>query len=287
MSDAQARLNQVKDVLTFNRTATTIPFDPDCTKFPLRKDVPRRADAPPEAAWVWGENDQVILLLYTCSEALAHGMPAWSHQSPYSRESESCGGGDQDWREDILEVCHESRSLTHHAHMHSLPLNEPEVPAFHRETFKHEIKDLAGGLAFDDLYTLNTQSGTQWDGFRHVFRTPLPMDWVAAERRRFPTWPPGPSTTTRTQQTSLERTLLSRTPSITGANTVDWSEEECYSTTARTRTRKVSSTTASSTIASLTRSSIFAERTKASTFAPKRREATSRLVTYFSSEVAS
>ncbi len=62
MSDAQARLNQVKDILTFNKTATTIPFDPNCTKFPSRKDVPRRADAPAGAAWVWGEHDQVILL---------------------------------------------------------------------------------------------------------------------------------------------------------------------------------------------------------------------------------
>ncbi|KAL8951172.1 MAG: hypothetical protein Q9222_002832 [Ikaeria aurantiellina] len=59
MSDAQARLNQVKDILTFNKTATAIPFDPDCTRFPSRKDVPRRADAPPGAAWVWGEDDQV------------------------------------------------------------------------------------------------------------------------------------------------------------------------------------------------------------------------------------
>ncbi|KAL8943463.1 MAG: hypothetical protein Q9211_000960 [Gyalolechia sp. 1 TL-2023] len=59
MSDAQVRLNQVNDILTFNKTATTIPFDPDCTKFPNRKDVPRRADAPQDAAWVWGGNDQV------------------------------------------------------------------------------------------------------------------------------------------------------------------------------------------------------------------------------------
>lgn len=51
---------------------------------------------------------------------------------------------------------------------YSLPLNVPEVPAFHRETFKHEIKELVEGKAYDDLYTLNTQSGTQWDGFRHV-----------------------------------------------------------------------------------------------------------------------
>ena len=49
----------------------------------------------------------------------------------------------------------------------SLPLNVPNQPAFGREIFKHEIKTLAEGYAYDDLYTMNTQSGTQWDGFRH------------------------------------------------------------------------------------------------------------------------
>jgi hypothetical protein len=43
----------------------------------------------------------------------------------------------------------------------------PNQPAFGRETFKHEIKTLHEGVAYDDLYTMNTQSGTQWDGFRH------------------------------------------------------------------------------------------------------------------------
>ena len=50
----------------------------------------------------------------------------------------------------------------------SLPLNVPEQPAFGREKFKHTIKVLAENVAYDDLYELNTQSGTQWDGFRHV-----------------------------------------------------------------------------------------------------------------------
>jgi len=43
----------------------------------------------------------------------------------------------------------------------------PNVPAFGREVFTHEIKTLAEGLAYDDVYHMNTQSGTQWDGFRH------------------------------------------------------------------------------------------------------------------------
>jgi hypothetical protein len=43
---AHNRLIKISDFLTGNKTATTIPWDPDCTKFPNRKDVPRREDAP-------------------------------------------------------------------------------------------------------------------------------------------------------------------------------------------------------------------------------------------------
>ncbi|KAL8801457.1 MAG: hypothetical protein Q9182_004423 [Xanthomendoza sp. 2 TL-2023] len=139
MSDAQSRLNQVKDILNMNKTATTIPFDPNCTRFPNRKDVPRPVDAPPGAAWVWGDNDQLgrINLL----------TPA----RVKSAAAEIQTG--------------ETIAL-------NLPLNVPAVPAFHREVFKHEIKELFKGRAYDDLYTLNTQSGTQWDGFRHVSHLP-------------------------------------------------------------------------------------------------------------------
>jgi len=64
-SPAQSRLTQVKDFLTFNKTATTPPFDPDSTIFPLRKDLPAIPGAPVGAAWVWGENDYVCNFFYT------------------------------------------------------------------------------------------------------------------------------------------------------------------------------------------------------------------------------
>jgi hypothetical protein len=54
----------------------------------------------------------------------------------------------------------------------NLPLDVPNVPAFEREPFNHEIKILAKNVAYDDKYQLNTQSGTQWDGFRHVAHIP-------------------------------------------------------------------------------------------------------------------
>lgn len=55
------RLAQLKDHLTMTKTATTIPFDPNCTSFPRRKDVPQPSYAPPgvPTAWVWGENDSL------------------------------------------------------------------------------------------------------------------------------------------------------------------------------------------------------------------------------------
>jgi hypothetical protein len=52
-------------------------------------------------------------------------------------------------------------------------LNVPNQPAFGREVFKHEIKALAEGYAYDDLYTMNTQSGTQWDVSNHVLKNVL------------------------------------------------------------------------------------------------------------------
>jgi len=42
-------LTKIFDISTFNKTATTIPFDPDCTKFPSRKELPEIPGAPPGA----------------------------------------------------------------------------------------------------------------------------------------------------------------------------------------------------------------------------------------------
>jgi hypothetical protein len=36
-----------------------LPWNPNCTKFPSRKDLPQLPGAPEGAAWVWGEEDQV------------------------------------------------------------------------------------------------------------------------------------------------------------------------------------------------------------------------------------
>lgn len=72
-STAGQRLTQIKDFLTMNKTATTIPWDPDSTKFPTRKELPEIPGAPKEAAWVWGDNDYVRRLHHTSQIALIGG----------------------------------------------------------------------------------------------------------------------------------------------------------------------------------------------------------------------
>lgn len=56
---ANQRLTQIKDSLTMEKTAASIPWDPNSTKFPTRKELPDVPGAPKGAAWVWGDNDNV------------------------------------------------------------------------------------------------------------------------------------------------------------------------------------------------------------------------------------
>lgn len=46
---ARSRLVKVADILTFNKTATNLPWDPDSTNFPARRELPEIVGAPPGA----------------------------------------------------------------------------------------------------------------------------------------------------------------------------------------------------------------------------------------------
>lgn len=132
------RLSTMAGTLTgLSKTAgPDIPFDPDSAVFPTRQNIPRLPGAPTDAAWVWGPDDNLGRLnLLTPSRTAAA-----------AKECIQTG---------------ESARL-------DLPLNVPAQPAFGRCVFEHRIKAIHEGVAYDDEYTLNTQSGTQWDGFRHV-----------------------------------------------------------------------------------------------------------------------
>ncbi|KAF9883327.1 hypothetical protein FE257_003745 [Aspergillus nanangensis] len=115
------------------QTAPT-QWDPEATEFPSRKNLPPIPGAPPEAAWFWGPNDSLgrLNLLTTKRIKAAVRLIETGELIPLD-----------------------------------LPLDTPAVPSFGREPFQHSIKEVQAGIVYDDLYTLNTQSGSQWDGFGH------------------------------------------------------------------------------------------------------------------------
>ncbi|RJE22987.1 hypothetical protein PHISCL_04678 [Aspergillus sclerotialis] len=110
------------------------PWNPNNIQFPSRKELPKLAGAPEGAAWVWGKDDYLGRLNLLTPQRV---------------------------KEAISEV------QTGEMVRLDLPLHIPEPPAFGRQPFEHKITELAPGIAYDDSYSLNTQSGTQWDGFRH------------------------------------------------------------------------------------------------------------------------
>jgi hypothetical protein len=96
---AGQRLTQIKDFLTMNKTATTIPWHPDCTKFPTRKELPKIPGAPAEAAWVWGDNDYACTILlqsfiadvvYRLDVSISLRLHAWLRQEEKFEQARLC-----------------------------------------------------------------------------------------------------------------------------------------------------------------------------------------------------
>ncbi|OOG00850.1 hypothetical protein ASPCADRAFT_159203 [Aspergillus carbonarius ITEM 5010] len=111
-----------------------LPWDPNNTQFPSRRELPRIPGAPEDAAWVWGKDDSLGRLnLLTPARVKAAAKEIQTGE--------------------MIRL--------------DLPLNIPHPPAFGRECFQHTIKEVIEDVVYDDTYFLNTQSGTQWDGFRH------------------------------------------------------------------------------------------------------------------------
>lgn len=48
-----------------------------------------------------------------------------------------------------------------------LPLDRLKYPSFGRNPFQHQLVNKAPRIVNDDILTFNTQTSTQWDGFRH------------------------------------------------------------------------------------------------------------------------
>ncbi|GIZ47900.1 hypothetical protein CKM354_001097700 [Cercospora kikuchii] len=111
------------------------PLDPSQAALPKRSELPSLPNAPAGAAWLWGKDDELGRLnMLTTDRKLA--------AAKLIRTGETIN---LDLRSDL-----------------------PSPPVFGREPFQHEIKKLNGGQGNDDLFHMNTQSGSQWDGYRHV-----------------------------------------------------------------------------------------------------------------------
>ena len=57
---AARRLSQVAATMKGTTGTSSLPWDPNSTSFPTRRELPNLGDEAPEgAAWVWGSDDQV------------------------------------------------------------------------------------------------------------------------------------------------------------------------------------------------------------------------------------
>lgn len=106
----------------------------DRDSFPKRAQLPVVAGTPEGSAWFWGGSDELGRLNLLTPERVQKTT-----------------------RDNVRTGCVVSLNL---------PLNEPSPPFFGRRPIEHKIK-LIGKGAFDDETTINTQSSSQWDGFRH------------------------------------------------------------------------------------------------------------------------
>lgn len=97
--------------------------------------LPIRKDGPPGNAWgLFGEHDELGMLnLLTRETTIAA----------------------------TKEIVHGVRVST------DWPLDRMNVPAFNRQAFAQKLHHKAPRAVNDDILTFNTQSSSQWDGFRH------------------------------------------------------------------------------------------------------------------------
>jgi hypothetical protein len=111
-------------------------LDPNgaASTFPKRAELPVVKGTPDGSAWFWGGSDELGRLNLLTPQRIVKA----------TQENVKTG--------DVVSL--------------NLPLDVPGPPLFGRKPLHHEIKSLGNG-AFDDETAINTQSSSQWDGFRH------------------------------------------------------------------------------------------------------------------------
>lgn len=104
---------------------------------PTYDELPVRADAPPGSSWgVWGDGDVLGCLNLLTRERAVAGAALVRTGRVFPLD---------------------------------LDLGLPDPPLFGRARARHEVTGEPGSMGHDDLlHDWNTQSSTQWDGFRHI-----------------------------------------------------------------------------------------------------------------------
>jgi hypothetical protein len=123
------------------------------------KDFNKNSDVPPETAWIWGKDDEIGRINLLTAEKVLE-----------VKEKEVKDGT-------VVSL--------------NWATNLPAKPAWERPPGKHRFAPHPDGHpVFDDLLEINTQSGSQWDGFRHFghltkrfFYNNLAMDEVESGTR--------------------------------------------------------------------------------------------------------
>ncbi|KND88554.1 hypothetical protein TOPH_06895 [Tolypocladium ophioglossoides CBS 100239] len=103
----------------------------------MDSESPPRQDPPDGSEWVWGKDDNLGRLNFLTASRVA-------------KAAQEIKLGE------VIPL-----------KLRDFPLEYPQEPAFGREAFAYEIKNIDKDIVYDDMYRLNTQSGTHWDGFRH------------------------------------------------------------------------------------------------------------------------
>ncbi|MEA3018726.1 MAG: hypothetical protein QOI47_250 [Actinomycetota bacterium] len=104
---------------------------------PAYDDLPVREGAPPHSSWgVWGDGDVLGCLNLLTPERVVRAA---------------------------------SLIRTGRVFALNLDMSLPSPPLFGRGAYRHEVTGRPSGMSHDDvLHDWNTQSSSQWDGFRHV-----------------------------------------------------------------------------------------------------------------------
>jgi hypothetical protein len=111
------------------------PEGTDTARVPSYDELPVREGAPPHSSWgLWGDEDRLGCLNLLTAEKVREGLAAVRHQRVFSLD---------------------------------LPLGLPDPPLFNRARHEHRVTDISVGHD-EILSNWNPQSGSQWDGFRHV-----------------------------------------------------------------------------------------------------------------------